>query len=172
MEAIYPGSFDPITLGHVDLIERSSRIFERLHVVVAINPNKNFLFTPDERLFLVKESLKHLENVEFHFHEGLIVDFLKKNNIRIIIRGLRVISDFEYELQMAHFNHKLNRDIETIFLMTSSKYSFINSTMVKQIASFGGCIKEFVPEIVDKALRLKYKDKNINIIKELSKSDK
>ena len=166
-EAIYPGSFDPITLGHIDLIERASKIFDKIHVVVAINPNKSFLFSSEERLFLVKKSLSHLENVYFHFHEGLIVNFLESKKINIIIRGLRVISDFEYELQMAHFNHKLSKNIETIFLMTSSKYSFINSTMVKQIAFFGGEVKEFVSPIVEKALKLKVKDKNINIIENL-----
>ncbi len=157
MNAIYPGSFDPITLGHMDIIERASRLVDQLHVVIMVNPCKKYFFTLEERIRLVRESVKHLPNVEVDHHEGLLVDYAKKKGINIVFRGLRAITDFEYELQMANANRSLFKDIEIVFLMTDEKYSFISSSLVKQVALFGGDVSMWVPEPVIKAFKEKLK---------------
>lgn len=144
--AIYPGSFDPITNGHLDIIDRGSKIYDKLIVAVLVNVDKNCLFSIDERVELIKRVTKDLDNVEVLSFEGLLVDFAKLHNSKVILKGLRTMSDFEYEFQMALMNSKLNPDIETVFMMTSSAYSYVSSSSVKQVAKFGGSINGLVPE--------------------------
>jgi len=157
--AIYPGSFDPITNGHLDIIERSSRLFDRLIVAVLKNPHKKSLFTVEERIEMIKGAVSHIKNVEVDYFSGLLVDFARKKNAKIIVKGLRAVSDFEYELQMALMNKKLYGEIETVFIMTNTKYSFLSSSIVKEVASFGGCVKDLVPPMVEEKLREKFKNK-------------
>jgi pantetheine-phosphate adenylyltransferase len=146
--AIYPGSFDPVTMGHLDIIQRSARIFERVYVAVATNFTKQPLFSTEQRLEFLKEATTGLANVEVITFDGLLVDVAKKNNARIIIKGLRAISDFEYEFQMALMNKKLGDDVETLFMATSTRYSYLSSSLVKEVARLGGCIQDLVPECV------------------------
>jgi len=153
--AVYPGSFDPITNGHLDIIERAINIFDELIVAVAINPNKSTLFPAEERLEMIKEVTKNLEKVKVQSFSGLLIDFMKINSANIIIRGMRAISDFEHESQLALMNKKLAPEIETLFMVTCSKYSYLNSSIVKEIASMNGCISQLVPEIVKENLRKK-----------------
>ncbi|SLK17217.1 Putative Phosphopantetheine adenylyltransferase [Clostridium chauvoei JF4335] len=153
--AIYPGSFDPITNGHLDIIKRGSKAFDKLIVAVLVNVDKKGLFSSEERVALIEKVTKYLENVEVLRFEGLLVDFARINNSNIILKGLRTVADFEYEFQMALMNSKLDSNIETVFMMTSSEYSYVSSSSVKQVAKFGGCIKglvpdEIIPEIIDK----------------------
>ena len=143
--AIYPGSFDPITKGHLDIIDRGSKIYDKLIVAVLVNVDKKCLFSIDERVELIKRVTKDLDNVEVLSFEGLLVDFARLHNSKVILKGLRTMSDFEYEFQMALMNSKLNPDIETVFMMTSSAYS-VSSSSVKQVAKFGGSINGLVPE--------------------------
>ena len=144
--AIYPGSFDPITKGHLDIITRGSKVYDKLIVAVLVNVDKNCLFTIKERVELIKKVTKDLENVEVLSFDGLLVDFARLNNSKVILKGLRTMSDFEYEFQMALMNSKLDSEIETVFMMTSSAYSYVSSSAVKQVAKFGGSIEGFVPE--------------------------
>lgn len=155
--AIYPGSFDPITNGHLDIIQRGCNIFDKVIVAVLINIDKKGLFTIGERVELIKKATAHLENVEVVSFNGLLVDLAKEYNARVILKGLRAVSDFEYELQMALMNSKLDPDIETLFMMTSIEYSYLSSSSVKQVGKFGGDISELVPkEIIDMVkIRLK-----------------
>jgi len=153
---IYPGSFDPITYGHLDIIARSSKLFDKLIVAVLTNPRKNALFTVDERIEMIRESVKDFDNIEIESFSGLLVDFARMKKAKAIIKGLRAVSDFEYELQMALMNSKLDNEIETIFIMTSSKYSFLSSSIVKEVSSFGGCVAGLVPPIVEERLRQKF----------------
>lgn len=153
---IYPGSFDPITNGHLDIIKRSSKLFDTLIVAVLSNPQKKALFTVDERINMIKESVKDISKVEIDSFTGLLVDFAKIKKADVIVKGLRAVSDFEYELQMALMNKKLDNNMETIFIMTSSKYSYLSSSVVKEVASFGGCISTLVPPIVEERLKEKY----------------
>lgn len=146
--AIYPGSFDPITNGHLDIIRRSSKIFDELIVAVLNNPNKNSLFTLEERVKMIEKSTVDLSNVKIDCFSGLLIDYVNKKNINIIIKGLRAISDFEYEFQMALMNRKLDKDIETIFMMTNSEYSYLSSSLVKEVFKLGGCVNELVPHVV------------------------
>lgn len=157
--AIYPGSFDPVTYGHIDIIERSANFFDKLIVAVLSNPRKTPLFTAEERIEMIRESVKHIPNVEVESFNGLLVDFARFKKARIIIKGLRAVSDFEYELQMALMNKKLDKDIETFFMMTSTKYSYLSSSVVKEVASFGGCIRGLVPSIVEERLKGKLSNK-------------
>jgi pantetheine-phosphate adenylyltransferase len=150
--AIYPGSFDPITLGHLDIIERGCRLFDRTIVAVLRNPSKSPLFTVEERLALIRQSIEHLNNVEVDAFGGLTVEYAKLKNASVIIRGLRVLSDFEKELQMAHTNKTLSQEIETVFLTTSTEHSFLSSSVVKEIAKFGGSIEHLVPQHVATAM--------------------
>ena len=155
LKAIYPGSFDPVTLGHMDIIKRSSKIVDELIVGVLKNNAKTPLFSVEERVKMLKEATKELENVQVVEFEGLLVDFAKEMDAKVVIRGLRAITDFEYELQMTQTNHKLEPDVETLFLTTSIEYSFLSSTTVKEVAAFGGDITQFVPEVVVKAIEEK-----------------
>ena len=144
--AIYPGSFDPVTNGHVDIILRSSKIVDRLIVGVLNNSAKKSLFSVEERVSMLKEITKDLPNVEVTSFDGLLVDYMREIDASIIVRGLRAVTDFEYELQIAQTNHIENTDIETIFLTTNLQYSYLSSTIVKEFASYGGDISKFVPE--------------------------
>ena len=144
--AIYPGSFDPVTNGHVDIILRASKIVDRLIVGVLNNSAKKSLFSVEERVSMLKELTKDLPNVEVTSFDGLLVDYMREIDASIIVRGLRAVTDFEYELQIAQTNHIENTDIETIFLTTNLQYSYLSSTIVKEFASYGGDISKFVPE--------------------------
>ncbi|MGO1367872.1 pantetheine-phosphate adenylyltransferase [Senegalia sp. (in: firmicutes)] len=157
MAVIYPGSFDPVTYGHLDIIQRASKKFDKVIVTILDNPSKKALFDVEKRLELLKSTTKELKNVEIDSFSGLLVDYAKKNDISIIIKGLRAISDFEYEFQMAHTNTMLDEDIETIFLMTSNKYSFLSSSVVKEISKFNGDVSKLVPEIVEYNLNKKFR---------------
>ncbi len=146
---IYPGSFDPVTFGHLDIIERSSRMFDRLVVGVLCNNAKKPLFSASERVKMIMSVTSHLSNVEVHFYDGLLVDFAKEEGARVIVRGLRAVTDFEYELQMAQTNHTMCPGIDTIFLATDLRYAYLSSSIVREVASYGGEISRFVPpEIV------------------------
>ena len=144
--AVYPGSFDPVTNGHVDIILRSSKIVDKLIVGVLNNSAKKSLFSVEERVSMLKELTKDLPNVEVTSFDGLLVDYMREIDANIIVRGLRAVTDFEYELQIAQTNHIENTDIETIFLTTNLQYSYLSSTIVKEFASYGGDISKFVPE--------------------------
>jgi pantetheine-phosphate adenylyltransferase len=146
--AIYPGSFDPPTNGHLDIIERSSRVFSRVIVAVALNIRKNILFTPAERHTMLRKLTRQWGNVEVTEFRGLLVDFARDQGAHILVRGLRAISDFEYEYQMAHMNRKLAPDIDTVIMMTGERHSAISSNIVKEIAMFGGKIDYLVPPLV------------------------
>lgn len=148
MKALYPGSFDPITKGHLDIIARSNAIVEHLTVAVLENPRKQSVFTIEERLEMLRRSTVQYPNVEVDYFSGLLTEYVERKNIRIIIKGLRAISDFEFEFQMALVNRKLNPNVETLFMMTNSKYSYLSSSIVKEIACFGGDIKDLVPSAV------------------------
>lgn len=154
--AVYPGSFDPITNGHIDLIERAIRIFDKLIVAVAENPGKTPLFTIEERLDMVKRTTEKYENVIVDRISGLTVDYVKQHGASVIIRGLRAISDFEFELQMALMNRRLNDEIETIFLMPSLQYSFVKSSHIKELASLGAPLEGLAPDLVIKKLQEKF----------------
>jgi pantetheine-phosphate adenylyltransferase len=143
--AIYPGSFDPITLGHLDIIERGSKLFDRVVVAVLRNPGKTPLFTIEQRLEQIRTATQHLPHVEVDSFDGLTVAYADRIGAKVLLRGLRVLSDFEKELQMAHTNKTLSTEIETIFLATSTDYGFLSSSVVKEIAQFGGSIDRFVP---------------------------
>lgn len=149
---IYPGTFDPITLGHIDVIQRAAGMFDEVVVTVARNPSKSPLFTVSERLEMIKESLKQFTNVIVDSFSGLIVDHAKEVGAMGIIRGLRAVSDFEYEFQMALMNRKLDEDLVTIFLMPHEKYTYLNSTIVRNLSQFEADINEFVPPVVVKKL--------------------
>jgi pantetheine-phosphate adenylyltransferase len=155
--AVYPGSFDPITRGHVDLIERSLEFVDKVIVAVADHSRKNLLFTTEERVKLIETVYCKSKRVEVDKFDGLLVDYLKKKRINIILRGLRAVSDFEYEFQMALTNRKLNSRIETVFLMPGEEFFFISSSLVKEIAGLKGDVSMFVPEVVSSALRKKFK---------------
>ena len=158
--AVYPGSFDPVTYGHLDIIKRASSMFDELIVAVMCNSAKTPLFTLDERVKMLKESVKDLDNVKIESFSGLLIDYCKENQIHIVIRGLRAITDFEYELQIAQTNKELSHgQVDTVFLTTNLKYSYLSSSVVKEIASYNGDITPCVPEFVAKALYEKYKAK-------------
>ena len=148
MIAIYPGSFDPITLGHLDIIERGCRLFEQVIVVVFRNPSKTPLFSVQQRTEQIRRSTRHLTNLEVDSFEGLAVTYARIRQAQVLLRGLRAVSDFEMELQMAHTNKTLSEDIETVFLTTDPEYSFLSSSVVKEIARFGGPIDHLVPQPV------------------------
>ena len=154
--AVYPGTFDPITNGHLDLIKRSLTVIDKVVVAVAENPNKHPLFTVDERVELVKKSTSGLENVEVYPFSNLLIEFCRKKSVNIVIRGLRAVSDFEFELQMSQMNRKMDETIETLFLMPSEEYTFVSSKLVKEFASFGADVSDHVPPPVVDELRAKY----------------
>lgn len=155
-KVIYPGTFDPVTFGHIDIIKRASELFDAVHVTVAINPSKQPLFSTEERVDLLKKSLKDFNKVTVDSFDGLVVDHAYKVGATGIIRGLRAVSDFEYEFQMALMNRKLADNITTIFLMPHEKYTYLNSSIVRNLASFQSDVKDFVPEAVKEALQKKY----------------
>lgn len=154
--AIYPGSFDPVTNGHIDIIKRGLKIFDRIIVTILVNPSKSFLFSLEERIDLLEKSLKGIPNVEIDSYGGLLVDFARKRNAHAILRGMRAVSDFEYEFQMALMNRKLDREIQTIFLMTGLRWIFTSSSIIKEAARFGGDIESMVPPVVKTALEQKF----------------
>ena len=156
-KAVYPGSFDPPTNGHIDIIGRASKIFPKVIVAITHNYNKNHMFTLEERLSMMKESVSAMKNVKVSSFSGLLVDYLNKIDSFCIVRGLRALSDFEYEFQMALMNRKLKKDVETIFLMPDQEYTFLSSSMVREIASLGGQFKNFVPKSVYKKIMSKRK---------------
>ncbi|MCK4666418.1 pantetheine-phosphate adenylyltransferase [Candidatus Dependentiae bacterium] len=145
---IYPGSFDPITDGHIDIINRATKIFNKVIIAVLKNPGKSFTFSVEERVDMIKDTFKDYDNIEVESFDGLLIDYLKRKNGRAVIRGLRMISDFENEFQMALINRKMSSEFETVFLMTSEEYSFLSSSIVKEIYFLGGDISKFVPGIV------------------------
>jgi pantetheine-phosphate adenylyltransferase len=153
--AIYPGSFDPVTNGHLDLIGRATRIFDRLIVAVSHNPEKDPLFAVDERVEMLEAVTREWKNVEIGLFEGLLVDYARKQRASVIVRGIRAVSDYEYELQMAMINRKLEPHIETVFMLPGEAYSFVSSRWVKELARLGGAIKGFVPALVEERLRAK-----------------
>lgn len=156
--AVYPGSFDPISLGHLDIIERASKIFDKVIVAVLINPDKNGFFPIEERIEMIQLVTSHLPNVEVRGFSGLTVNFLKEVGARVIIRGLRVISDFDFELQMANANRAMEPEIETLMMMTSPDYSYLSSSLVRQVMHFGGKLEGFVPgPIIDRLKKNYYK---------------
>jgi pantetheine-phosphate adenylyltransferase len=152
VSAMYPGTFDPITLGHEDLVRRASRLFDRVVVAVAANPGKEPMFSLDERVALARTVLKDFDGVEVTGYEGLTVNFAKEHGLRVIVRGLRAISDFEYEFQLANMNRHLTDEVETAFLTPTETYTYISSSLVREIASLGGDIREFVSPAIRKAL--------------------
>ena len=156
MISIYPGRFDPITLGHLDIIERGDKLFERVIVAVLCNPHKQPLFPVDKRVEQIRQCTQHLENVEVDSFTGLTVEYAKLRNARVLLRGLRAVSDFEQELQMAHTNKTLWDGIETVFFATAKEYSFLSSSIVKEIAKFGGSVNHLVPENVARDIRIYY----------------
>lgn len=156
---IYPGSFDPITYGHIDLIKRAKRISDHVIVAVADNLEKKNLFTLKQRVEMIREVVKDIEGVSVEIFKGLVVDFARQKKVHVIIRGLRMISDFEYEFQMALTNRRLAEDIETVFLMPSEKYSFVSSTLLKETAALGADLSSFVPKIVETKLKKRLKTK-------------
>ncbi|MCS4486749.1 pantetheine-phosphate adenylyltransferase [Staphylococcus americanisciuri] len=155
-KAVIPGSFDPITNGHIDIIERSSDRFDELHVCVLRNMKKSGTFTVDERIAMIRDSVAHLPNVHVHSFGGLLVDFCDKIGATTIIRGLRAVSDFEYELRLTSMNKKLNHRVETLYMMSSTEYSFLSSSVVKEVAQYDADISEFVPKHVETALLAKF----------------
>lgn len=161
MIAIYPGSFDPITFGHLDIIERGCKLFEQVIVAVLRNPNKIPLFTVEQRIEQIRYSTQHLNNVEIASFEGLTVNYARMRQANVLLRGLRVLTDFEMELQMAHTNKSLMGEIETVFLATSNEYSFLSSSVVKEIAKFGGCVEHLVPKHVAVDIGRFYIQKNV-----------
>jgi pantetheine-phosphate adenylyltransferase len=153
--AIYPGTFDPITNGHIDLVVRASKLFDRVIVAVAINPSKQPIFSLDERVELVKHTLSHLDNVEACGFEGLLIEVAKQKGAGVIVRGLRAVSDFEHEFQLAGMNRKMEPDVETLFLTPAEQYTYISSSLVREIARLGGDVNEFVAPVVGQALKSK-----------------
>ena len=156
---IYPGSFDPITLGHLDIIERGRKLFDKLYVVLPNNTSKNATFTIEERIVLLKEVCKDMDNVEIACTDVLTVEFAKSIGAKFMLRGLRAMSDFEYELQLNTFNKVLAEEIETIFIMSANEYSFLSSSRVKEVALFKGDVSKFVPKVVETALIEKYNNR-------------
>jgi len=154
--AIYPGSFDPVTNGHIDIIERGLKLFDRIIVAILHNPAKTGLFRVEERKEMLEISLKSLSNVEIDIFDGLLVDYAVQRNAHAILRGMRAVSDFEYEFQLALMNRRLNRDIQTVFLMTGLRWIFTSSSIIKEAAGFGGNINGMVPPIVSEKLKEKF----------------
>jgi pantetheine-phosphate adenylyltransferase len=154
--AIYPGSFDPVTNGHFDVVERARKLFDEVIVAVANNDEKQALFSLDQRLDLLRQTIGKIDNIRVAQFEGLLVDFARAEKAHAVIRGLRAVSDFEFEFQMALMNRKLESDLETIFLMPKEEYTYLSSRLVKEIARLGGDVSKFVPQIVAKALANKF----------------
>jgi len=156
-KAIYPGTFDPVTNGHLDVIKRGSIIFDTLIVSVGRNPLKETLFSVKERMEMIRDHVREFKNVEVDCFDGMLVDYLKKQQTNIILRGIRTVSDFEYEFQRALTNRALSKEVETVFVMTSEQYSFLNSTLIREVVSLGGSMSQFVPTDVERRLKEKFK---------------
>ncbi|MDZ4585608.1 pantetheine-phosphate adenylyltransferase [Bacillus cereus] len=154
--AISSGSFDPITLGHLDIIKRGAKVFDEVYVVVLNNSSKKPFFSVEERLELIREATKDIPNVKVDSHSGLLVEYAKMRNANAILRGLRAVSDFEYEMQITSMNRKLDENVETFFIMTNNQYSFLSSSIVKEVARYGGSVVDLVPPIVERALKEKF----------------
>ena len=154
--AIYPGSFDPVTNGHIDIVKRGKHLFDKIVVTIMLNRNKQALFSIEERLEMLKASMKHIPCVSFDVYNGLLVDYAKQLNAHAILRGMRAVSDFEYEFQMALMNKKLNREVQTVFLMTGLRWIFTSSSIIKEAARFGGEVSDMVPAIVNRKLKEKF----------------
>jgi len=161
MHVVYPGSFDPFTNGHLDVVRRASRLFDKVTVAVLYNPDKlkSFMFSVGERMQIISEAVSDLDNVEVDTFDGLLADYMRQKDARIIVKGLRAVSDYEYELQMAHLNRQLNPDVETLFIMAATRWSFISSSMVKEIARHGGDVSRFVPPATLRALEAHFGQK-------------
>lgn len=155
--AVCPGSFDPVTLGHLDIIKRGAKIFDEVYVCVLNNSSKKPLFTVEERCKLIRQATKELPNIKVESFHGLLVDYAKQKEAKVILRGLRAVTDFEYEMQGTSMNKVLNDDIETFFMMTNNQYSFLSSSIVKEVAKYHGSVKELVPQEVEAALKEKFK---------------
>lgn len=155
--AVVPGSFDPITKGHIDIIRRAADVFDIVYVAVLNNSAKQPLFTIEERKELIKEVTKDLDNIRIETSSGLLIDYAREKNAKAIVRGLRAVSDFEYEMQITSMNRVLDENIETFFIMSKNQYSFLSSSIVKEVAKYGGNVGELVPEVVEQALKLKFK---------------
>ena len=153
--AVYPGTFDPVTYGHLDVIKRGSKIFDELIVAVGHNPFKKPIFTVEERMDMLSKNTREIQNIRVDYFEGMLTDYMEKMQTNLILRGIRTVSDFEYEFQRALTNRVLKTDIETVFIMTSQEYSFLNSSLIKEAVSLGGDISKFVPSDVEKLLRQK-----------------
>jgi pantetheine-phosphate adenylyltransferase len=158
--AVCPGSFDPVTYGHLDIIRRGAKVFDQVYVVVLSNSAKKPLFSTEERMELLREVTKDLSNVIVDSYNGLLVDYARSKNASAILRGLRAVSDFEYEMQITSMNRVLNEQIETFFMMTNNQYAFLSSSIVKEVAKYNGNISELVPKIVEEALRKKFSQNN------------
>jgi pantetheine-phosphate adenylyltransferase len=158
--AIYPGSFDPVTNGHLDILQRGLKLFDKIIVAILTNPGKNFLFTLEERIEMLEVSIKKFPNVEIGAFDGLTVDYAAKRDAQAILRGLRALSDFEYEFQMALMNRRLNREVQTIFLMTGMRWIYTSSSIIKEAAQFGGSITGMVPSVVEKRIKEKFSRKS------------
>ena len=154
--AVYPGTFDPVTYGHLDVIKRGSKIFDELVVAVGHNPLKDPLFTINERIDMISKNTKNVSNIKVDCFKGMLIDYMKEMQTNVILRGIRTVSDFEYEFQRALTNRVLKTDIETVFVMTSQEYSFLNSSLIKEAVSLGGDISKFVPSDVEKLLQQKF----------------
>lgn len=154
--AIYPGSFDPVTNGHIDIVQRATQLFDRIIVTILHNPNKKALFSLEERMEMLRESMRDVPGLSFDTFDGLLVDYAKQKGAQAILRGMRAVSDFEYEFQMALMNRKLNREVQTVFLMTGLRWIFTSSTIIKEAARFGGDISDMVPEIVNQKIQAKF----------------
>ena len=157
--AVYPGSFDPVTYGHLDIIKRSIRVFDKLVIGILLNSEKNPLFSMEERVEFLTEATKDMENVEVKSFSGLLVDFARENNADITVRGLRAVTDFEYELQIAQINNKLDSNLDTMFFTTSTEYAYLSSTIVREIASYHGDVSELVPSYVEQKLKQKFRER-------------
>ena len=155
-KAICPGSFDPITNGHIDIIERGAKVFDEVVVAVFNNQSKAPLFSVEERLHLIKESTKHIPNVTCDVSQGLLIEYAIKNDVDVILRGLRAVSDFEYEMQITSMNRKLSDEVETFFMMTNNQYSFLSSSIVKEVAKYQSDVSDLVPPVVNEALKQKF----------------
>jgi pantetheine-phosphate adenylyltransferase len=154
--AIYPGSFDPVTNGHIDIAKRGLLLFDRIIIAILQNPEKKSLFTVEDRLEMLNESMAGIEGIEYDTFDGLTVDYARRRNARAILRGMRAVSDFEYEFQLALMNRKLNRDVETVFLMTGLRWIFTSSSIIKEAAKFGGDISDMVPPNVERRIKDKF----------------
>lgn len=159
--AIYPGSFDPVTNGHIDLVKRATKLFDKVIVAILLNVKKQALFTVEERLQMLQESMKHIPGLEFDSFDGLLVDYAHNKGAQAILRGMRAVSDFEYEFQLALMNRKLNREVQTVFMMTGLRWIFTSSSIIKEALQFGGDISDMVPANVERKLMAKYEQNQV-----------